>query len=76
MSKILQILVVNLPLVSVLLNVRDVELPHHCFYEPIEIDEFWIFVGRKSKRVWLIYAFDRVSKKIISYVWGNGILKR
>lgn len=56
---------------SVLLNVRDVELPHHCFYESIEIDEFWTFVGRKSKRVWLIYAFDRVSKKIISYVWGK-----
>ena len=42
---------------------------HH--YTRLEIDELWTFVGSKSNKQWLIYAYDRESGEIVAYVWGD-----
>jgi IS1 family transposase len=33
------------------------------------MDELWICVGRKSKKVWLIYAYLRATSEIVAFVW-------
>ncbi|MDK4651378.1 IS1 family transposase, partial [Kingella kingae] len=35
--------------------------------------EFWTFVGNKSNKVWLVYAYHRGSGEIVAYayVWGK-----
>ena len=40
------------------------------YYESLEVDEFWTFVGNKKKQ-WLIYAYHRKAGEIIAYVWSN-----
>ena len=50
--------------------------PKKKHYDIVEIDEFWTYVGRKSNKIWLIYAYHRESGEIVAYVWGNGIQKR
>ena len=40
-------------------------------YSTLEIDEFWTFVGNKSNKVWLVYAYHRESGEIVAYVWGK-----
>ena len=44
-------------------------------YDCLEIDEFWTYVGRKTNKVWLIYAYHRESGEIVAYVWGKRDLK-
>jgi transposase-like protein len=44
-------------------------------YDCLETDEFWTYVGRKTNKVWLIYAYHRESGEIVSYVWGKRGLK-
>jgi IS1 family transposase/transposase-like protein len=44
-------------------------------YGCLEIDEFWTYVGRKSNKIWLIYAYERESGEIVTYVWGKRDLK-
>ena len=39
------------------------------------MDEFWTYVGKKSNKVWLIYAYHRESGEIVAYVWGKRNLK-
>jgi IS1 family transposase len=39
------------------------------------VDEFWTYVGEKKNKVWLIYAYDRESGEIVSFVWGKRDLK-
>ena len=45
--------------------------PKKKHYERLEVDEFWTFVGTKSRRFWLIYAYDRESGEMVAWVWGN-----
>ena len=40
-------------------------------YETLEVDEFWIFVGNKQNKQWLIYAYHRKTGEIVPYVWGK-----
>lgn len=40
-------------------------------YEILEIDYFWIFVGNKQNKQWLIYAHHRETGEIVAYVWGK-----
>ena len=40
-----------------------------------ETDEFWTYAGRKTNKVWLIYAYHRESGEIAAYVWGNRAIK-
>ena len=44
-------------------------------YDYLEIDEFWTYVGSKDKKVWLIYAYHRLTGEIVAWVWGNRNLK-
>ena len=44
-------------------------------YDTLEVDEFWTYVGRKTNKVWLIYAYHRESGEIVAYVWGKRELK-
>ena len=37
--------------------------------------EFWTYVYRKKRKVWLIYAYDRATNEIVAYVWGKRDLK-
>src|SRR5690606_40707338 len=49
--------------------------PKKRYYERLEIDEFWTYVYRKKRKVWLIYAYDRATNEIVAYVWGKRDLK-
>jgi IS1 family transposase len=44
-------------------------------YKCLEIDEFWTYVGCKTNKIWLLYAYDRESGEIVTYVWGKRDLK-
>ncbi|MDK4706850.1 IS1 family transposase [Kingella negevensis] len=46
-------------------------LPKQKHYSTLEIDEFWTFVGNKSNKVWLVYAYHRESGEIVAYVLGK-----
>jgi len=50
-------------------------IPKRNHYDTLEVDEFWTYVGRKSNKVWLIYAYHRESGEIVSYVWGKRNIK-
>lgn len=49
--------------------------PKKSHYERLEVDEFWTYVYRKKRKVWLIYAYDRATNEIVAYVWGKRDLK-
>ena len=60
---------------SVLSKSEHVITPKQSYYVCLEVDEFWAYVGDKSNKVWLIYAYDRASGEIVSFVWGRRDLK-
>ncbi|MDR1116306.1 MAG: IS1 family transposase [Tannerella sp.] len=60
---------------SVLVRSRHMIRPKQPYYDCLEVDEFWIYVGKKSNRVWLIYACHRDSGEIVAFVWGKRDLK-
>jgi IS1 family transposase len=41
----------------------------------LEEDEFWTYVGTKSRKVWLIYSYHRDSGEIVAFAWGKRNLK-
>ena len=45
--------------------------PKQNYYESLEVDEFWTFVGNKKNKQWLIYAYHRETGEIAAYVWGK-----
>jgi IS1 family transposase/transposase-like protein len=49
--------------------------PARKHYDCLEIDEFWTYVGRKTNKIWLIYAYHRETGEIVAYVWGKRDLK-
>ena len=49
--------------------------PKRQYYRKLEVDEFWTYVGKKKRKVWLIYAYDRSTGEIVAYVWGKRNLK-
>ena len=60
---------------SVLVNSNHVITPQKKYYECLEVDDFWIYVGNKTKKVWLLYAYDRIDGEIVGFVWGKRDLK-
>ena len=50
-------------------------VPKKRYYERLEVDEFWTYVYRKKRKVWLIYAYDRATNEIVAYIWGKRDLK-
>lgn len=49
--------------------------PKQSHYDCLEVDELWTFVGKKSNKQWLIYAYHRATGEIVAYVWGKRDLK-
>jgi IS1 family transposase/transposase-like protein len=45
--------------------------PSKKYYDSLEIDEFWSFVGEKKQKCWLIYAYHRESGEIVAWVFGK-----
>ena len=45
--------------------------PWQSFYDELEVDEFWTYVGSKKNKVWLIYAYHRATGEIVAWVWGK-----
>ena len=69
---------------SVLANSNDLIIPQKDYYECLEVDEFWTYVGNKNNKVWLIYcvlrtqykyAYDKGSGEIVGFVLGKRDLK-
>ncbi|WP_456064492.1 IS1 family transposase [Catalinimonas niigatensis] len=45
--------------------------PRHTYYPSLQMDEFWTYVGRKERKVWLLYAYSPDYDEIVAYVTGN-----
>jgi hypothetical protein len=45
--------------------------PKELYYDCLETDDLWTFVGSKSNKKWFVYAYHRESGEIVAYVWGN-----
>ena len=56
---------------KVITGLRYDHKPLRDFYDVLEIDEFWTYVGRKGHKVWLIYAYHRRSGEMVAHVWGK-----
>jgi hypothetical protein len=56
---------------SVLVHSRHLIQPKWQYYGCLEVDEFWTYVGKKSRKVWLIYAYHRETGEIVAFVWGK-----
>ncbi len=61
---------VNKVLKSLTSSVYEIQ-PKHTHYDTLEVDEFWTYVGKKTQKMWLIYAYHRASGEIVAYVWGK-----
>ncbi len=46
-------------------------LPKQQYYDELEVDEFWSYVGNKKSKVWLIYVYHRSTGEIVAWVFGN-----
>jgi IS1 family transposase/transposase-like protein len=60
---------------SVLVHSRHLIQPKQKYYDCLEVDELWTYVGKKQNKVWLIYAYHRDSGEIVAFVWGKRDLK-
>ena len=49
--------------------------PKREYYDTLEVDELWTYVGDKTNKQRLIYAYHRESGEIAAYVWGKRDLK-
>ncbi len=43
----------------------------HQHYQCVQIDEQWSYVGRKKKKVWMLYAFAPEEDKILAFTMGK-----
>jgi IS1 family transposase len=50
---------------------RHLIQPEQLYYDCLEVDELWTYVGRKSRKVWLIYAYHRATGEIVAIVLGK-----
>jgi IS1 family transposase len=60
---------------SVLVHSRHSIQPKEQYYDCLEVDELWTYVGKKSRKVWLIYAYHRATGEIVAFVWGKRDMK-
>ncbi|MBC6410673.1 MAG: IS1 family transposase, partial [Ekhidna sp.] len=66
------ILGISLGKVLKTLERRQVSLqPKHSFYDKLEVNEFWTYVGKKHHKLRLIYAYHRASGEIVAWVFGK-----
>ncbi len=45
--------------------------PRQAHYDAIQIDEQWSYVGRKKKKVWLLYAYSAKDREILAFTMGK-----
>ena len=45
--------------------------PKKRYYERLEVDEFWTYVYRKKRKVWLIYAYDRATNEQLTVSYDS-----
>lgn len=56
---------------SVLINFNREIKPKQLFYNSLQVDELWTFVGKKRNKKWLIYAYSPETKEVVTWVWGG-----
>ena len=52
---------------SVKLNIK----PRRRCYSKVQIDEQWSYVGRKQRKVWMIYAYSAEDDEILGFTMGK-----
>jgi hypothetical protein len=52
---------------SVLVHSRQLIRPKQAYYDCLEVDEIWTYVGKKSNKVWLIYAYHSETGGIVAF---------
>ena len=57
---------------SVLISFNKQIKPKQLFYNSLQVDELWTFMGKKKNKKWLIYAYSPQTKEIVAWVWGKG----
>jgi IS1 family transposase len=51
---------------------QDITLkPQKHHYQKVQIDEQWSYVGRKEKKVWMLYAYAVEEDEIIAFTMGK-----
>jgi insertion element IS1 protein InsB len=45
--------------------------PQKAYYESLQIEEFWTYVGSKQNKVWLLYAYSADNQEVVAYVFGD-----
>ena len=45
--------------------------PKHHRYDKVQIDELWMYVARKQKKVWLLYAYCYQTDEILAFTMGK-----
>ena len=56
---------------SLLVEHKVYPSPKKSYYDELEVDELWSFVGRKKKKVWLIYVYHRETGEIVAWIFGK-----
>lgn len=51
-------------------SVVDIK-PKKGYYHRVQIDELWSYVGKKEKKVWLLYAYCAQSGEILGFAMGK-----
>ncbi len=55
----------------ILLIAREIKQPAMNFGKIYEVDEMRTFVKRKDKLIWIVYALERATKKVVSFNVGR-----
>ena len=50
---------------------NKIKIPTIKFYQSYELDEMRTFIGKKTNLVWIVYAIDKMSKKVLSFYIGK-----
>lgn len=45
--------------------------PRHQRYDRVQIDELWMYVAKKGKKVWLVYAYCYETDEILAFTMGE-----
>lgn len=46
-------------------------IPQHTHYHQVEVDEVYSLVQNKNKKVWILYAYCKKSRKILAVTLGK-----
>lgn len=57
-----------------MVNVNNDIKPKQGYYQKLQVNEFWTYVGHKKNKVWLVYDYDLDTSEIVAFVWGKSNL--